>query len=106
MHKEITTQRHEGYIIQYFSTEVDINSARFENLTTVVIKSSIFWGTKPYISLKVKWRFEGTSHLDLQGKIINQARRQNKADGTLHAPLKLGLTFNELHGFISHKFSY
>jgi hypothetical protein len=50
-----------------------VNSVRFEILTAVVIKSSIFWDISSCSLLKVNRRFGGTCRLHLQGRRISQA---------------------------------
>jgi hypothetical protein len=49
---------------------------RFEVLTAVVKKSSVFWDITPCSPLKVNRPFEGTCRLHLQGRRISQARNQ------------------------------
>jgi hypothetical protein len=46
------------------------NHAKFEVVTAVVTKSSIFWDITPYIPLKVNRCFRGTYSLHLQGRRI------------------------------------
>jgi hypothetical protein len=43
------------------------------------MKSSIFWDTRPSISLKVNRRFGGTCRLNIQGQRKRQARNQREA---------------------------
>jgi hypothetical protein len=50
----------------------------FEVLTTVVMKSTIFWDITPCSPLKVNRRFGGTYHLHLQGRRISRARNQRE----------------------------
>jgi hypothetical protein len=42
----------------------------FEVLTTVVMKSSVFWDIMLYSLLKVNRRFGGTRHLQLQSSVF------------------------------------
>jgi hypothetical protein len=53
--------------------------AGFQFLTTVVIKSSVFWDVTPRSPLKVKRRFGGTHPLHLKGRRIRQARHQRES---------------------------
>jgi hypothetical protein len=49
------------------SNRMDKNkSVGFENFTTVIMKSNIFWDITPYSLLSVNRRFGGTYHLHLQ----------------------------------------
>jgi hypothetical protein len=43
----------------------------FEVLTTVVLKSTIFWGITPYSSLRVNRRFRGTFRRHLHGQKLS-----------------------------------
>jgi hypothetical protein len=49
----------------------------FEVLTTVVIKSTVFWDITPFSLLKVNRRFRVTCLLHLQGR-INRARNERE----------------------------
>jgi hypothetical protein len=51
----------------------------FEVLTVVVMKSTIFWDITPCSPLKVNWRFGETHCLQLQGRILSQARNQGES---------------------------
>jgi hypothetical protein len=53
-----------------------IKTKGVEVLTAVVMKSSIFWDTKPCSPLKVNRRLEGTCRLHLQSGRIRQVRNQ------------------------------
>jgi hypothetical protein len=46
---------------------VTSTSCRFEGLTAVVVKSTIFWDITPRSPLSVNWRFWGTYSLQLHG---------------------------------------
>jgi hypothetical protein len=50
-----------------------------EVLTTVIMKSSVFWGVTPSSPLKLNWRFGGTYCLYLQVRKISQATNQCEA---------------------------
>jgi hypothetical protein len=63
--------------IQYNKTIYD--NVRFQVLTAVVIKSTIFWDTTPCSLLKVNGRFGGTYRLQLQGQRICWARNQRES---------------------------
>jgi hypothetical protein len=52
----------------------------FEVLTTVVMKSYIFWAIMTCSSLKLNRRFGGTCCLQLQDPKINQSRHRHEAD--------------------------
>jgi hypothetical protein len=56
-----------------------IQFVRFEVLTAVVMKSSIFWDITPYNPLKVNCRFGGSCRLYLHGRRISQARNQRES---------------------------
>jgi hypothetical protein len=93
----------------------------FEVLTTVVMKSSVFWDITLCSLLKVNHCFRQTCHLHLQGWRISQARNQREVllatyfmlvfclacSMTLKmewcVPPKRQFTFNGLHSIISHK---
>jgi hypothetical protein len=51
----------------------------FEVLTTVLMKSTIFWDIMLCSPLKVNQHFRGTYHLHLQGRRISQARNQHES---------------------------
>jgi hypothetical protein len=89
---------------------------RFEALTAVTIKSSIFRVIIPCIPLKVKWHFGGTYYLNLQGRRVSQARNQKEGGSMFlawlslrswrwkrHVPPKRQLTFTGLHGVTFQK---
>jgi hypothetical protein len=71
-----------------------------EVLTTVVLKSSIFWDIMPCSPLKIKQRFGGTCCLHLQGRRISQARIQyeSRCHSERHACFLLGLFFDPENG--------
>jgi hypothetical protein len=56
-----------------FDWRPTLNVVGFDVLTTMVMKSSIFWDIMLYILLKVNRRFGGM-YLLLQGEGISQAR--------------------------------
>jgi hypothetical protein len=53
-------------------------SVGFEDLTTAVTKSTIFWYITTCSQLKVNRRFGGTHRLHLQGQRISRARNQRE----------------------------
>jgi hypothetical protein len=81
--------------------------------------SCIFWDKIPCSPLKVNRRFGGTRRLHFQGRRVSRARnwRESRLEARRflarlilrpwwwrwHVPPKRLLTFNGLHGFISHK---
>jgi hypothetical protein len=70
-----------------------------EVLTTVVIKSTIFWDITPCSPFKVNQRLGGTYRLHLQGRRRSRARNQRES----RWQAERRLTFNRLHGVISQK---
>jgi hypothetical protein len=71
---------------------------RFEVLTLVVMKGSIFWDTTPCSPLKINWRFGEIYLLHIDFERIRQARNQHKS-GSKHTTCfvlvsLLGLFFN------------
>jgi hypothetical protein len=52
---------------------------RFEVLTAVDMKRSIFWNIMPCSPLKVNWHFGGTCRSLLHGRRISQARNQRES---------------------------
>jgi hypothetical protein len=68
------------------------------------MKSTIFWDITPCSPLKANWRIIGTYCLLLQGWRINRARYQRKIrrQAERYVPPKRLLTFNALHGVVSH----
>jgi hypothetical protein len=105
----------------------DTDYERFEALTAVNMKSSIFWDITACSPLKVNWRFGGTCRLHLQGPRISRTRNQRERRWQAelschllslwflpwlilrpwrwrrHIPPKRLLTLNGLHGFIFQK---
>jgi chloramphenicol O-acetyltransferase len=81
------------------------------------MKNFVLWDITPCSPLKLKQCFRGARRLHLQGRRINQTRALNATYFTLlvflayyltlkwrrHVPPKRRLTFNGLHGVISHK---
>jgi hypothetical protein len=99
----------------YVKIVYTMNYVRSEDLTSVVMKNSIFWDIMRCIPLKANPHFGGTCLLHLQDRRISQAF---SACCLLYADFLLGLffapeygdvppkrqlTFNHLHGVISQK---
>jgi hypothetical protein len=64
------------------STWEDVKDPRFEILTAMVVKISIFWDITLCSPLKVNLRFGGICRLHLQGRRISKARHLLHAGGT------------------------
>jgi hypothetical protein len=87
------------------------SSVGFEVVTSVVIKSCIFWEIIPCSPLKVGRRFRGARRLCLHVRRISRARNQLEKQvislilrpwrWRRHAPPKRRLTFNGVHDVIS-----
>jgi hypothetical protein len=72
---------------------------RFEVLTAVVMKSTIFWDITPCSPLKVNRRFGGMYRLHLQGRRISRGRNQHALLVTcFHADFLLSLFFDPEDG--------
>jgi hypothetical protein len=67
--------------------------SRFDVLTTVVMKSSIFWDIMSCSPLKVNRRFGGTCRLHFQGLRIIQARNQAMFSTCFHVCFLLDFFF-------------
>jgi hypothetical protein len=95
--------------------------AGFEVLTSVVMKSSIFWDITQCSPLKVNHSFGGTRHHHFPSRRISQIRNQHEAGSKLpyylwvmfrpwrwrqHVPLRIWFTFNGLHGVIYQSLEY
>jgi hypothetical protein len=86
-------------LIQLPSWSVLLNS-RFELLTAVAKKSSIFWDRMPYSPVKVNRYFRGIHHLHLHGRGISQAIKRHEEDCD-QIPLKRQSTFTGQYGVTS-----
>jgi hypothetical protein len=65
-HFEVISKTEHIYFLPFFVSKIIFSRIRFEILTAVVTKISVFWDKTPYSPLKVNRRFGGTSHLHLQ----------------------------------------
>jgi hypothetical protein len=76
----------------------NLSLVRFEVLTVVVIKSTIFWDITPCSPLRVNRRFGGTYRLHLQcrktSRAWNQSESRWQAELCFHAGFLLGLFFD------------
>jgi hypothetical protein len=72
-------------LMSYISTlcGLDTDDVRFDVLTAVVIKSSVFWDITLCSPLKFNRRFGGTCRLHFHSRRISQARNQREAGGRL-----------------------
>jgi hypothetical protein len=91
--KVLSISEHSIYIY-YVPLAVILNNSAFSSESVGAFRAIIFWDITPCSLLKVKGGFGGTRSLHLEGLRISQAR---------NVPTKRQLTFNGLHGVISHK---
>jgi hypothetical protein len=61
-----------------FSNKMKLLHVGFEDLTAVVMKSTIFWDITPCSPLSVNWRFGGTYRLHLQGRRNKYSKKRAK----------------------------
>jgi hypothetical protein len=80
------------------SSRLNKYSVRFEVLTAVVMKSTLFWDITPCSPVHVNRRFGETYRLHIQGRRISRARNQRKSRRFFHAGILLRLFFDPEDG--------
>jgi hypothetical protein len=71
------------FVLSLYLFNYEYICIRFEVLTAVVMKSSIFWDITPCSPLNVNNCFGGTCRLNLQGRRKSQVKYQREAGGKL-----------------------
>jgi hypothetical protein len=85
-------------MMHFSSSNLDLIG--FEVLTSVIMKSTIFWDITPYSPLKINRSLGETYYLHLQGQRIRQTRNELESRWQSDPCL---LTCSGLHGIISQK---
>jgi hypothetical protein len=65
--------------LAYLLSAKNEQKIKFDVLTAVVMKSSVFWDITPYSLLKINQHLRGICYLYLQGRRIRQARSHCEA---------------------------
>jgi hypothetical protein len=66
--------------VKLFVPQDNYNCVGFEILTTVAMKSSIFFDIIPFRLVKIIRRFEGTHRLHLQSRRVGQTKKEHELD--------------------------
>jgi hypothetical protein len=78
--KSIKMRHDSRYPREGFEPRTSEHNVGFEDLTAMVMKSSIFWDITSWSFLRVNQQFGRTRRLHLQDRRICEARNQHEAD--------------------------